>query len=104
GIADRVRFTGHLPDGAYREHLAAADLFVLPSEWEAFGIVLLEAMACGVPCGDEAALAGAMGELLRAPWIGKRMGAAGRERAMSLFSWDAVADRTLAVYREVTPG
>lgn len=124
GIAERVRFTGHVPDAEYRETLAAADVLVLPSEWEAFGIVLLEAMACGVPCiatrvggapevveegktgllvryGDEAALAGALRELLADPARARAMGAAGRERAMSSFSWDAVAARTLDVYREV---
>ncbi|MEA3199858.1 MAG: alpha-maltose-phosphate synthase [Thermoplasmata archaeon] len=124
GVADRVRFTGHLPDEGYRETLAAADVFVLPSEWEAFGIVLLEAMACGVPCiatrvggapevvedartgllvryGDVPALAGAIEQLLANPERARAMGEAGRRRAMASFSWDAVARKTLDVYREV---
>ncbi len=47
GIADRVRFLGEHTDVA--RLLAAADLFLLPSRQEAFGLAALEAMACGVP-------------------------------------------------------
>lgn len=47
GIANRVSFCGWIDDVA--AYLADADVFVLPSRSEAFGIVLLEAMACGVP-------------------------------------------------------
>ena len=47
GIADRVTFCGWIDDVA--AFLADADLFVLPSRIEPFGIVVLEAMACGVP-------------------------------------------------------
>lgn len=49
GIADRVIFTGKVPDEKLLEAYAAADLFVLSSRLEPFGIVILEAMACGVP-------------------------------------------------------
>ena len=47
GIGDRVTFCGWIDDVA--AFLADADLFVLPSRIEPFGIVILEAMACGVP-------------------------------------------------------
>ncbi|MGH7504982.1 MAG: N-acetyl-alpha-D-glucosaminyl L-malate synthase BshA, partial [Longimicrobiales bacterium] len=47
GIADRVLFLGKQLSVA--ELLACSDLFLLPSEHEAFGLVALEAMACGVP-------------------------------------------------------
>ena len=47
GIGDRVSFCGWIDDVA--AFLADADLFVLPSRIEPFGIVVLEAMACGVP-------------------------------------------------------
>jgi glycosyltransferase involved in cell wall biosynthesis len=124
GVADRVHFTGHLDEATYRSALAAADVFVLPSEWEAFGIVLVEAMACGVPCvatrvggapdvvqdgvtgrvvpyGDEAALAQAIGGLLDDRPLAARMGEAGRARAFKEYSWDAVVERTLDLYREL---
>ena len=51
GVADRIRFVGHLPPGqAIRTHLDAADLFVLPSRTEGLPRALIEAMARAVPC------------------------------------------------------
>ena len=49
GIADRVQFRGFVAEETKYQLLAAADLFVLPSLHEAFGIVYLEAMHCGLP-------------------------------------------------------
>ena len=47
GVADRVHFVGHVED--VRRYYAAADVFVLPSLFEGFGMTVLEAMACGLP-------------------------------------------------------
>jgi UDP-glucose:(heptosyl)LPS alpha-1,3-glucosyltransferase len=47
GIADRVKFTGGVSDT--RPYYAAADVFVLPTLYEPFGLVYLEAMAAGLP-------------------------------------------------------
>ncbi|WP_210113738.1 glycosyltransferase family 4 protein [Halorubrum trapanicum] len=49
GVADRVRFLGFVPDEELPSLYSAVDLFVLPSEYEGFGIVFMEAMACGTP-------------------------------------------------------
>lgn len=49
GLTDKVRFTGLLEGQALIDELATGDLFVLPSNYETGGIVLLEAMACGLP-------------------------------------------------------
>jgi glycosyltransferase involved in cell wall biosynthesis len=49
GIADRVRLLGYVPDEDLPVLYSSADVFVLPSRYEGFGLVLLEAMACGTP-------------------------------------------------------
>ena len=49
GLTDKVRFTGLLQGQALVDEWATGDFFVLPSHYETGGIVLLEAMACGLP-------------------------------------------------------
>jgi phosphatidylinositol alpha-1,6-mannosyltransferase len=49
GVADRVRFLGAVPAAGLPDLYRAADLFALPSTGEGFGIVYLEAIACGTP-------------------------------------------------------
>ena len=54
GVAEQVIFAGFVPDEALIDHYRLADVYVMPSK-EGFGIVYLEAMACGIPviAGDD---------------------------------------------------
>jgi D-inositol-3-phosphate glycosyltransferase len=125
GLEGRVVLTGHLTDerwlaAAFRE----ARLVVLPSEYEAFGLVLLEALAQGtpviasrvggipefvedgragllVPPRDAAALAEALLRLWDDAPTRERFGAYGRDRIVPRFSWERVVDQLLEVYAEV---
>jgi glycosyltransferase involved in cell wall biosynthesis len=70
-VVDRVLFTGRVPETEKVEHYNLADAFVMPSSGEGFGIVFIEAAACGVPVigsladgSREALLDGAIGQLV----------------------------------------
>ena len=63
GIAHRVTFTGRIGQADLPPYYCAADLLVLPSSYESFGMVALEALACGTPV--VATRVGAMEDLLR---------------------------------------
>nr|WP_281379778.1 glycosyltransferase [Flexivirga oryzae] len=123
GLVDRVRFRSGISDDELAALIGSAQLQVIPSRYEGFSIPAIEAMACGtpvvasdvgalpdlladgvgrlVPSGDADALAAAMAAVLNAPREAARMGAAGRARAVSTYSWAAVARATADVYTEV---
>jgi phosphatidyl-myo-inositol dimannoside synthase len=71
GMGDRVRFAGYIPESEKADHYRLADAFVMPGAGEGFGIVYLEALACGVPvvassrdASQEAVLGGELGEVV----------------------------------------
>jgi glycosyltransferase involved in cell wall biosynthesis len=119
GLEDRVEFRGHVPAEELAALYRGAACLVFPSRDEGFGLPLLEAMASGTPVvttragalpeiagdaailvepGDPVALAGG---IERALADRERLVAAGFDRARQ-FSWAQSAERTLAVYRELS--
>jgi glycosyltransferase involved in cell wall biosynthesis len=80
GVKDRFLITGHVKDDAlFRSAYGACDVFVLPSEYEAFGLVLLEAMASEKPV--VASAVGGMPEVLGAS--GKREAGSGQKKTVA---------------------
>jgi D-inositol-3-phosphate glycosyltransferase len=63
GLADRVAFRGRVEQGELPWYYSAADLLALPSSYESFGMVALEALACGTPVATTRV--GVMEDLLR---------------------------------------
>ena len=121
-IADRVHFTGSVPDPA--EFLRAADVFVLPSVAEGLSNSLLEAMATGLPClasdiggntdllesgktgwlvppGKIEAWSSAMIHAIDDPEAARTIGHAARLRIESEFALPVVVDRYVALYRQM---
>jgi phosphatidylinositol alpha-1,6-mannosyltransferase len=71
GVADRVVFAGEIPEADKVAYYNLADAYVMPSVAEGFGLVFLEALACGLPCvgsnfdgGREALREGKFGQLI----------------------------------------
>jgi phosphatidylinositol alpha-1,6-mannosyltransferase len=125
GVAGRVHALGHVPMDDLPRWYNACDLFVLVNrdiagDTEGFGMVFIEAAACGKAVvagkaggtgsavldgvtgvrvdGDSlAAVAEALARMLRDERVRHQMGAAGLERTRNSLSWDAIAARTLAL-------
>ncbi|MGA2410599.1 MAG: glycosyltransferase, partial [Candidatus Binataceae bacterium] len=126
-VIDRISFLGRVSQDEIVGYYHAADIFVLPSvvRSEAFGIVQLEAMACGkpvvntalksgvpyvsldgvtgitVPPADPGALSAAINRLLDDPYLRAKYGASAFRRAREEFSVELMGRRTLELYREV---
>jgi glycosyltransferase involved in cell wall biosynthesis len=122
GVAERVHVLGPRKDVPALMH--AIDVFAMPSIWEGFGLVLLEAMAAGrpvvasrvatipevvadgetgvlVPAGDPLALAEALARLADQPTLARQYGEAGRERLRTRFSIEKMVGDTELLYREL---
>jgi UDP-glucose:(heptosyl)LPS alpha-1,3-glucosyltransferase len=122
GVGDRVHFLP--PTSQVERYYAAADLFLFPSFYDSFGLVVTEAMASGLPVvvsraagaaelidhgtdgllvddpADTAGLAEAVGSLARDAALRTRLGDAARRKA-ERYTWDETARQTMAVYQEV---
>ncbi|WP_456321333.1 glycosyltransferase family 4 protein [Palaeococcus sp. (in: euryarchaeotes)] len=122
GIEERVKFMGYVPSDELPKMFGMADIFVLPSVTaEAFGIVILEAMASGVPVistdvggipeivggsrggllippSNEDALKEAMEKLLTDEKLREELGENGRKAVEKRYSWDVVARNVEETY------
>ncbi|MGV0643124.1 glycosyltransferase family 4 protein [Mycolicibacterium sp. XJ879] len=120
-VLKATSFVGHLNHADLVDLLHTADAAVLPSHYEPFGIVALEAAATGTPLvtsdvgglgeavingqtgmsyapRDIAGLAAAVRAVLDDPQAAQEMAVAARERLTSDFAWDTVAEETAQVY------
>ncbi|MEU7526340.1 glycosyltransferase [Saccharothrix sp. NPDC042600] len=127
GVRDRVRFIGQVSRTAMPSLLRSADLVVCVPWYEPFGIVPLEAMACGVPVvasavggltdtvvddvtgclvppRDPVALARAVRSLLADQGRREAFGLAGTDRVHARYTWDRVAADTARVYERAGAG
>lgn len=122
GISDIVHSSSGLSDEELAALLASAEVACIPSLYEGFSLPAVEAMASGTPIvasragalpevvGDDGAcarlvrpadvdeLTAVLGELLDSPLERRKLGAAGRQRALDVFSWESVAAQTVSVY------
>lgn len=120
-VARSVEFTGWLTEAELRAVSAAADVAVVPSVYEPFGLVALEAAALGTPVVvsdtgglaeivvngetgltfpplDAAALADAVTQVLRSDVLARRVVRTAREVLARDYAWPLLAERTVAVY------
>jgi N-acetyl-alpha-D-glucosaminyl L-malate synthase BshA len=124
GVAGSVLFVGQQPQYRLREYLSVADLFLLPSQSESFGLSALEAMASEVPViatrvggipevvvdgqtgylfavGDIEGMSRSAAELLTDNLKRETFGRAGREVAINHFSTEIIIPQYEALYRSV---
>jgi N-acetyl-alpha-D-glucosaminyl L-malate synthase BshA len=125
GLEERVAFLGK--QESFVEILAAADVFLLPSEQESFGLAALEALSCGIPVvasniggipeqvehgttgylapvGDVEAMAGHVLELVREPERWRQFSRRARENVLNRFQLGPAIDRYEALYRRLLEG
>lgn len=126
GIAHRFRFVGSQPQDRLPMFYHAANVVAVPSRYESFGLVAVEAMACGipvvaaragglaftiedgetgylVPVAEPEALTAVLTRVTESPKVQAQLGAAGREAAMR-FSWPSVASAIEHIYRRLATG
>ncbi len=123
-IDDKVIFTGKIPHKELGQYYAACDVLVLPSLLESFGIVLIEAGACGKPViasnvsgmrsvvkdkldgflikpGDQSELIEKMIYLAQNPTIREEMGKANYKKTIAQYSWPIVVEKLEGIYQQV---
>jgi glycosyltransferase involved in cell wall biosynthesis len=125
GVSRRVHLRGPIAREDMPALLRSADVVACTAWYEPFGLVALEAMACGVPVVASAVggmldtviddvtgrlippqkpaeIAAAINPLLRDSFLRQSLGLAGRDRVCARYSWDRVAEDMMRIYDTVT--
>ena len=123
GLTERVVFSGYVADADLADYYRAADVFVLSSRYEPFGMTAIEAMACGTPTvvtthgglyraltfGRHALYADALDKedlgisivkVLKHPRLAHRLTRMGAHKARSLFTWTGIAQQLVSLIEE----
>jgi mannosylfructose-phosphate synthase len=123
GLQDRVRFGSFIPDDELPDYYRAADVFVLSSRYEPFGMTAIEAMACGTACVvtlhgglshaitfglnglyanpfDPEDLGITIYKVLQYPVLKSRLSRMGAKRVHAHFTWTRIAEQLVALVRQ----
>ncbi len=123
GLTDRVEFSGFVSDADLPDHYRAADVFVLSSRYEPFGMTAIEAMACGTATVvtthgglyraltfgrhalyadpfDKYDLGISIVKVLKHPRLNTRLSRMGAHKARSLFTWTGIAQQLISLIEE----
>jgi glycosyltransferase involved in cell wall biosynthesis len=127
GIGDHVRFLGRLSGDRLAQAYRDASVLALPTRNDSFAMVLLEALASGIPVvstivggipelvedgrhgylvapGDDSAFTDRLGRILDSPALAARLGAAGRQKVYGAYTWERRATETNAIFEALLDG
>ncbi len=125
GLKNNIIFAGEKPHSEIPGYMHENDIFVLPSIHEGFGVGLIEAMSCGLPCiasktggiidiiddgitgylvepANDKKIAEKILSLFYNNKLRREMGRNGRKKVEEKFNWEKIADKTMKIYEEVT--